>query len=301
MINPFKRFLTKKEEKPEAPSKETESKETAAEEPVEDEAAEPEPQEPADSFIEWSRTQVRGGIERRERNDIFEAYSVFGTDGDKLICRYYHRYPEHEREFDLSYSRELTFDELNRRLLSELDKSDLKLSDYNVCIQEAEALALISDNGDTNISCGLSEQETSALHDFCEAMDTLKEKSYLNSNGEYRCDSESVVGGEYINIRFRKPMKYDALYKDVSGVRKEEVGGYDIGNFWIMGVYNRLRDLCASCKVIRLTSEWSLDGESVYLISAEGFPGIGGTLLIAVGESEKFRRFGFYSLDFSKR
>ncbi len=69
---------------------------------------------------------------------------------------------------------------------------------------------------------------------------------------------------------------------------------------WVMGVYNRLAGRC-SCKVLRLTSEWSLESESVYLITAEGFPGVEGMLLVAVAPSDSFRRFGFYSLDFANK
>lgn len=68
-----------------------------------------------------------------------------------------------------------------------------------------------------------------------------------------------------------------------------------------MGVYNRINGNCASCKVTRLTSLWSLEKESVYLISSEGFNDVEGALLTAVGEASQFKRFGFYSLDFSKK
>ena len=125
MKNPFKR--KKPAVEPEAV---IEAVQTAVPEP--EAIAEPEPAEPYDGFDEWFRTRTRGGIERRERNDIFEEYCVYGADeSGALTCRRYHRYPEHERDFDLSYSRTLTFDELIRRLLSELDMGDIKLPAYH--------------------------------------------------------------------------------------------------------------------------------------------------------------------------
>ena len=40
---------------------------------------------------------------------------------------------------------------------------------------------------------------------------------------------------------------------------------------------------------------------TLILITAEGFEGIPGALLIAVGGAESFSSFGFYSLDFSNK
>ena len=118
MKNPFK-FFRPSSEKPKTEPIADAPEETVIPTPTEPE--QPVKQPPADPFVEWCRSQVRGGIERRERNDIFEAYNVYGVDEhDRLTFRRYHRYPEHERDFDLSYSRTLTFEELNRRLLSEL-------------------------------------------------------------------------------------------------------------------------------------------------------------------------------------
>ena len=300
MRNPFKRFKAQKGPEPEKVV------EPAVEESIEETenviAEEPVVEEPKDSFIEWRRTQIRGGIERRERNDIFEAYSVFGTDeSEKLICRYYHRYPEHEKDFDLSSTRVLTFDEFNRRLLSELDKGDMKLDDYLFCIEKAEELSDDTENSDEPAGADFTEDEIVTLHDFCEALDTLEEKTYINQNGVYSCEGKSVVGEEVLNIRFRKPIRHDPLDAEIAGVKKEAAEGYDIENLWIMGVYNRLYEHSSSCKVTRLTSEWSLEKESLYLIRMEGFKGIDGALLVAVGEADQFRRFGFYSLDFSKK
>ena len=252
-----------------------------------------------DGFTEWCRTQVRGGIERRERNDIFEAYNVFGIDENRrLVCRCYHRYPEHERDFDLSYSRALNFDEFNKRLLGELDKGDMKLSDYNACIKKAEDLTE-SAKSDTDACGGFLEGEETLLKDFCEMLDNLTNKEYRQGEGIFRCSCESALGGESLNLWVRKPIRYDALDTDIAGVSKASIGGYDIEDMWIMGVYNRLRERCESCQVILLTSEWSLQKDSVYLFSARGFSGIDGTLLMAIGKSENFARFGFYSLDFS--
>ena len=70
---------------------------------------------------------------------------------------------------------------------------------------------------------------------------------------------------------------------------------------WIMGVYNRLRERCKSCTVIRLTYDWSPDHETVCLMQANGFNGIDGALLIAVADAAAFPKFGFYSLDFANR
>ena len=298
MFNPFKK---RKAAQIAQPVIEKAEEPTAEQEPEKDHKPEQEEKSkaPADTFTEWSRSNIRGGIERRERNDIFEAYSVFGEDGGRLTVRYFHRYPEHERDFDLSYSRALSFDEFNRRLLSELDKGDLKLGDYNSCIIKAEELSGIS--AAHKEYCGFDDGEISALHGFCEAMDTLTDKSYLHSDGIYRCESGSVVGNERINIWFRKLITHDAYDAETAGVSREDIAGYDIENLWIMSVYNRLYNRCGSCKVTRLRSEWSIEKESLFIIAAEGFDGIDGTLLIAVGEAESFRRFGFYSLDFSKK
>ena len=292
MFNPFKKFRSAKEEPPARP---------VAEEPASDitEAENPPEPAPEDTFTEWCRSNIRGGIERRERNDIFEAYSIFGEDGGRLTVRYYHRYPEHEREFDLSYSRALSFDEFNRRLLSELDRGDLKLNTYNACIAKAESLCGIAAvHGEYT---DFSEAEITALNGFCEAADTLTDKSYLHSDGIYRCESLSAAGGERINIWFRKPIAHDAIDGDVAGVNRESVAGYDIDNLWIMSVYNRLYERCGACRATKLTSQWSIEKESLYLITAEGFEGIDGTLMAAVGEAASFNRFGFYSLDFSKK
>lgn len=267
---------------------------------------------PDDSFTEWGRSQVRGGIERRERNDIYEAYTVYGAGADgQLCCRRYHRYPEHDRDFGVSYSRILTFDEFNRRLLAELDRGDMRLNAYNACISKAEELAGSFPDGSAYPAYeGFTDDEEAALRAFCDDMDTLKDKSYLHSDGVLSCECESVVGGERLIIRFRKPLAHDALGSDIAGVKQEVIGGYDIDDLWIMGIYNRLRERCAAVEVTRLSSEWSIERESLYLMRAEGFGGgstgggkgdPGGSLLVAAGEADSFRRFGFYSLDFSKK
>ncbi|MBQ3264255.1 MAG: hypothetical protein IJH07_00620 [Ruminococcus sp.] len=301
MKNPFRFFRSKTEHQDTQPQPTTlpipeepaESPAVPAEKPLET-------AKPADDFIEWCRTQVRGGIERRERNDIFEAYSVFGTNSaGQLICRYYHRYPEHEREFDLSYTRVLSFDEFNRRLLTELDRGDLKLSVYNACIKKAEDL---TQNGtDRPEYEDLSDAEITAITSFCSAVDTLIDQEYRHSDGIFYCSCRSAVGGEILNLRFRKPLPHDALDSEAAGVSEVSVEAYDIDNLWIMGVCNRVREHCASCSITKLTSEWSLRKETVYLISAEGFPDVGGTLLIAVADEAAFPHFGFYALDFSKK
>ena len=262
---------------------------------------EPDVPKETDGFTEWGRSHIRGGIERRERNDFFESYSVFGSDGKgQLICRFYHRYPEHEKDFDLTYSRVLSLREFNRRLLSELDKGDMKLDEYNKCI--GEAIRLSQPDSSANLSgTSFTGDEISSLNGFCEDMDIFKEKSYLNDNGVYRCDCESAVGGETFNIRFRKPIALDALDDEVPGVARERIEGYDIENIWIMGVYNRVRDRSSSISMTKLASMWSPDNEEVFVIKADGFEGVDGTLLIAVGNSESFAKFGFYSLDFSKK
>ncbi len=274
--------------------------EPAPVEPVPEKTVEPEPKEPGDGFDEWFRTPTRGGIERRERNDIFEEYRVYGADKDgRLTCRRWHRYPEHEREFDLSYSRALRFDEFNRRLLEELDKGDMKPGDYNRCIENAERLSG-SDNAGT-VSKVLSDEEKQLLEAFCDGMDTLTNRSYLHSEGTLSCACESVVGGETLQLRFRKPLKHDALNADVSGVSRKPIEGYEIENLWIMSIYNRLREKCSACKACVLTSEWSINRESIHLFIAEGFEGIGGALMIAVGSPADMKKLGFWSLDFSAK
>lgn len=296
MKHPFKFFRSSEKPKHEPI--------TEAPEEVSPATAKPEPpmaQPPVDPFIEWCRSQVRGGIERRERNDIFEAYNVYGVDEHKrLTCRRYHRYPEHERDFDLSYSRTLTFDELNRRLLSDLDKGDIKLPVYNDCIAKARELCDIPlpENEEFN---GFTEEETAALRDFCEDFDTLTDREYRTADGVFCCACRSVVGDEMLNLRFRKPLPHDAMNGEIAGVSKMPIEGYDIESLWIMGVYNRLRERSQSCRVTVLTSEWSLKKESVFLMQAEGFPSIDGTLLLAVADEASFPRFGFYSLDFTNK
>lgn len=208
----FKRFRRNTPEQKITPE---DTPEPIFEEPADNTPAEPEP--PDDGFTEWCRSQIRGGIERRERNDIFEAYNVFGCDADgNLICRRYHRYPEHDRDFGLSYSRTLTFDEFNRRLLSELDKGDLKLTEYHDCVSKAQP----SDDPDIPVFCGFSDEETEVLRRFCENADTLIDKTYLHENGVYRCECAAAVGDERLAVQFRKPLPHDALYADIAGVGK---------------------------------------------------------------------------------
>ena len=270
--------------------------------PAEPESPAPEiPQEkPDDGFVEWYRTPTRGGIERRERNDIFEEYSEYGVDKNgALTCRRWHRYPEHEREFDLSYSRALRFDEFNRRLLAELDRGGIKLGDYSRCIDMAEQLGGADDTGSEPEA--LSDKDKQILEAFCEAMDTFQNKRYLHGEGTLSCECESVVGGEVFRIRFRKPLKYDALNEEISGVSRRAIEGYDIENLWLMSIYNRLRERCASYKVELLTSEWSVKKETIHLFRAEGFEGIGGALIIAAGDPSDMSRFGFWSMDFSAK
>ena len=301
MKNPFRLFRSKSDHEAEQPQPEpTPVPEEPVEAPAEPEPSSPDDKEPEDDFVEWCRTQVRGGIERRERNDIFEAYSVFGTDGSgQLICRYYHRYPEHERDFDLSYSRALTFDEFNRRLLSELDRGDLKLSAYNECIKKAEDLT--QTGTDAPKYEDLTGEEIASITSFCEALDTLTEKEYRHSDGIFYCGCRSAVGDEALSLRFRKPLPHDALYADTAGVGKTHVEYYDVDNLWILGICNRVKEICTTCVITKLTSEWSLSRETVWLITAEGFPAVEGTLLIAVADEAAFPHFGFYSLDFSKK
>ena len=280
------------EEEPAAAPPVTEEIESAP--PAQPEAA------PDDGFFEWHRTPVHGGIERRERNDIYEMYNVYGADAEgRLICRCYHRYPEHERDFGLSYSRVLSFGDFNRRLLAELDQGRLTLADYHACIKNAESLADPAAEADGEYR-GFSEEEEAALRGFCDSADILKDQSYLHSEGVLSCECSSAVGDDRLMIRFRRSLPHDALFTDVPGVSREIINGYDIENLWIMGVYNRLREHCAAVTVTRLTSAWSITQESLLLCRCEGFGGIPGELLIAVGEADSFRRFGFWSLDFSK-
>ena len=255
---------------------------------------------PDDGFTEWCRSQVRGGIERRERNDIYEGYNVYGMDAEgRLVCRRWHRYPEHERDFALTYSRELSFGDFNRRLLSELDKGDLSTEDYRTAIIRAEAQNHVPDHSGNSDS--FSDAEREAVHAFCESLDNLKDKSYVTVSGVYRCECESAAGGERLNLWFRKPLRHDALNAEVSGVSKESISGYDIDDIWIMGIYNRLRERGAVCEVARITNEWGMNRQQVYLFSVTGLSGIDGDVLIAVSGSDNFARFGFYSLDFSNK
>ena len=299
MKNPFKRKKSDRNEQKYIIETNTEI--TVPEETGIAKEQEKHPEQP-EKFIEWGRSNLRGGIERRERNDIFEAYNVYGTDGEgHLVCRRYHRYPEHERNFGLSYSRALSFDEFNRRLLGELDRCDMSLGDYNACIRAAESLAgaFVSESGGEYT--GFSEREEDVLAAFCEGLDTLKDKSYLHRNGVFRCDCESLYDPVKLNLWFRRPIRHDAMLAEISGVKKETIGGYDIENLWVMSVYNRIYERSGACKVMRLTSEWSIGHEKVYLVVCEDFEGIGGTLVTAVGEADDFLHFGFYALDFASK
>ena len=299
MKNPFKRLRSSRKNEEVPQQVPPIASQEALPQPTEPEPLPQEEQTPADDFTEWCRSQVHGGIERRERNDIFEEYSVYGTDGQgQLICRRYHRYPEHERDFDLSYSRNLSFDEFNRRLLSELDKGDVKLSEYNDCIRKAAQLIGIESAASPYES--FSESENDAIKAFCEALDTLTDKEYRRTDGVFYCSCRSVVGDELLSLRFRKPLPHDALESDIAGVSRKPIEGYDIESLWIMGVANRLGECCQSRKITLLTSEWSLKKESVFLMAVEGFPGVDGTLLVAVADEAAFPHFGFYSLDFSQ-
>ena len=297
MKNPF-RFFKAHDKTPAEEPHDT----SAQEEPVSEKLPEkepPAPEKPDDGFTEWLRTRQHGGIERRERNDIYEAYSVYGVDRDgQLTCRVFHRYPEHEREFGMTYSRALSFDDFNKRLLSDLDRGNIALSDYHACIEKAEQLSAVS--SDEARYEGFSEAEISSLRGFCDNMDTLTDKEYRTADGIFRCACRSVVGDESLNLWFRKPLPHDALHTEIAGVSRTSVGGYDIDSMWIMGVYNRLRECCASCEVTLLTYDWSPKKETVYLMTIKGFDGIDGTLLLAVADAAAFPRFGFYSLDFSK-
>ena len=310
MKNPFRRFKGKRDKEQEPVVTEETAVQSIPEpdtEPgIEDTSAkageEPE-KEPADGFTEWCRSQTRGGIERRERNDIYEAYNVYGADKDgALTCRVYHKYPEHERDFGLTYSRALSFDDFDRRLLAELDRGDIKLADYDLCIKKAQSLSQSGDEAQTEAaSADFSDKEIAAIKDFCESIDILRDKSYLHSEGQLSCDCVSAVGDDRLCVRFRKPLRFDAAGMTSAGVSRSPAAGYDIENLWIMGVYNRISQNSESCRAELLTSEWSVEKESLYLISVEGFAGVEGRLLTAVGEADSFRRFGFFSLDFSNK
>lgn len=267
----------------------------------EDAPVQEEPEASDDGFVEWLRTAQRGGIERRERNDIYETYSVYGVDGQgRLTCRLYHRYPEHERDFGLSYSRTTDFDAFNARLLAELDRGVIKSGDYHACIEKAEQLCGI-EKAEGTAYVGFSEDEAAVLRGFCESADTLTDKEYRTGDGIFRCSCRSVVGDEALSLWFRRPLPHDALYADVAGVSRTEIGGYDIESMWIMGVYNRISERCKGCKVMKMTYDWSANRETVYLMTLEDFDGIGGTLLLAAADVSVFSRFGFYALDFSKK
>ena len=132
-------------------------------------------------------------------------------------------------------------------------------------------------------------------------MDIFTDRGYLHGSGVFSCECVSVVGGERLTLRFRKPLRHDAVDGEVPGVTRKKRAGYDIEDLWIMGIYNRLRDRCASCEVMLLTYEWSVNKESLWLFMCEGFEGVDGVLMAAVGPSDSFSRFGFYSLDFSNK
>ena len=298
MKNPF-RFFRSDKKSPEKPMPAV-PEVPAEEEPATTSVSLPEPSEPDDGFVEWLRTRQHGGIERRERNDIFEAYTVYGVDQNgSLTCRLFHRYPEHEKEFGMSYSRALGFDDFNKRLLSELDRGYIDLCGYNACIQQAEALPAVTPSFDSPYS-GFHESEISALRGFCESADTLTDKEYRTSDGVFRCSCRSIVGDESLNLWFRRPLPHDALYMDISGVGRTAVAGYDLESMWIMGIYNRLAGRCKSVSVTLLTDEWSLSRETICLMTLKDFDVVDGTLLLAVSDVSAFPRFGFYSLDFSK-
>lgn len=267
----------------------------------EDEARKPD-KEQGDSFTQWCRSRVRGGIERRERNDIFEEYGVYGVDGQgRLLCRYYHRYPEHERDFEMSYERVLSFDEFNTRLLGEIDRGSLTLETYGECIEKAQKLSGKADEERDGIYEGFSAEEEGRLRDFCETLENLKDKSYRHGDGIFRCEGESILEGEVLDIWFRKPVKHDAFYTDVAGIIRQPVSPLDIGDIWILSIYNRIRERCGTCEVVRVKSEWSLKEEAVYMMAVEGLVGIKGTVLIAVAEASNFGRFGFYALGFANK
>lgn len=246
-----------------------------------------------DSFTEYCRSQVHGGIERRERNDIFEEYTVYGADKDgSLICCRYHRYPEHEREFDLSYNRKLTAEEFNRRLLSELDRGDIKLADYQRCMMLVQKTKSSPDTA-------LTDSDMTLLHDFCESLDTFTGQEYLHPEGIFSCGCESVVGAEPMQLRFRRSLAQDAFDTDIPGVSKKPIEGYDIENLWMMSLFNRVRENSKVVKAWLLSSEWSIRHESVHLFLTEDFAGLSGKVLIAAGDPSDMSRFGFWSLSFS--
>lgn len=299
MINPFRKKKKPAEIPAEPPQRSPKAEETAAQAPaapIPDEAQ----KDADDSFTAWLQSKVHGGIERRERNDIYEAYSVYGADADgRLCCRYYHRYPEHERAFGLSYTRTLSLVDFNRRLLAELDQGGITLGDYQACADAAIRLTDPERAADTFES--ITDDAEAALRAFCDSADILKDQRYLHSEGVLSCECAGAVGEDRLMLRFRRPLPHDALYTDTAGVKRDSIGGYDIDNLWIMGVFNRLRERCRSCRILRLTSEWSLNKESLYLFVAEELEGVGGTVLTAIGEAESFRRFGFWSLDFNSK
>lgn len=254
-----------------------------------------------DGFCEWLRTATRGGIEPNGRNDIYEAYSVYGVvDDGRIVRRYYHRYPEYDRGFDLSGEHSLTFDQLNRELLEELDRGGITLERYCDAIAAAERL-LPEHSAPGSDAVAFSAEEIAVLTDFCDALDTLKDKQYLTKGGVFLCTGVSVVGDEELWLRFRKPLRHDAFYGETFGVKRTEIGGYDIENLWIMSVYNRLYQISERCRVIMLASEWNLSAAPVTLIAAEGTRGIDGTLLVTVAGAETLARFGTYSLNFLRR
>ena len=255
-------------------------------------------EEPDDGFVEWRRSRTRGGIEKREHNEFYEQYSVYGLDDQgRLCCRLYHRYPEEEREFGMSYSRALSFDEFNSRLLGELDRGDLTLGDYIECVSRAEALSPGEERPDIPIAREIDEADEQALRSFCDKLDNLKNKTGRSAQGVFRCDSESAVMGESLTMMFRRPLRYDAFDKEDPAVKRERVEYYDIEDIWIMGVCNRLKENGAKIDIISLSSAWVMDGKSVYLMTVEGLPGIEGRLLLAIAESTAISRFGFFSLD----
>jgi len=263
-------------------------------------ASDREAEVPDDGFHEWMRTTTRGGIEPGGRSDIYETYSVYGADAqERIIRRCYHRYPEHARAFDLSCSRVLTFDELNRHLLEELDKGGVTLDDYHACIAAAEKL--MHKESDTPPDMEFSEDEYAVLRSFCESLDTLRDKECHAGRGVFRCSGVSVVGDEELWLNCRKSLTHDALYGESYGISRTEIGGYDIENLWILSVYNRLRERCDRCRVILLKSEWNLSQKPVTLLVAEGVQGISGALLVTVADIETLSRFGAYSLTFLRR
>ena len=300
MKNPFKRLRAAKDE----PAQEITPiavKKTPAEapqpSPVEPSAEEP-PQ-PQDSFILWIRSRERGGIQKRERNDIYEYYNEYGTDDGQLICRRYHRYPEHEKDFDLSFSRVLTFDEFNARLLDELDSGAVPLNEYHSCLKNAEALT-DRHQADKSGDEPLSQSDQEAIKTFCESLENLKEKEYRCGEGALRCSCKSVIADVELNLWFRRPLCYDAADGEIAGVEKTPIEAYDIDDIWILGVCNRLREQGARFTITELKSAWSLKGEVILLLRVSDFPGVTEELLFAIEKAENFYRFGFYSLGFSR-